>query len=145
MDWIIGLLLLAVGIVIGFFVAKNILQSNSQAQANEEKELTAKEVLAQQSVNHINDSREMLNNIETQCVALKQQLDSYQSLLAEDTRDDSKLTYFGDQASAYLQNKQPERKRKEADKTDYQPRDYTDGSSGLFDGTKNKQAESTDI
>ena len=143
MDWIIGLLLLTVGVIIGFFVAKH-LASTSSEQNNQELETTIKQVLAQQASQHIHESRSVLDNIEQQCADLREQLHNYEHLLQEQATDDKQqLAFFGDQASAYLRNKQP-KKKEQSNKTDYQPLDYSAESSGLFDGTKNQQSEANE-
>jgi len=143
MDWIIGLLLITAGAIIGFFVAKHFSRSSSE-QNSQELETTIKQVLAQQAGQHILGSRAVLDNIEQQCVDLREQLDNYEHLLQEQVSDDEQpMSFFGDQASAYLRNKQP-KKKEQSSKTDYQPLDYSAESSGLFDGTKNQQTEANE-
>lgn len=140
MDWIIGLLLLAVGAVIGFFASKQVNKGESE-QNNQELESTIKQVLAQQAAVHIQESRSMIDAIEQQCSQMSQQLNSYEALLQEhNSQYNEQLTFFGDQAAAYLRNKQS-KKKATANKTDYQPLDYSAQSSGLFDGTKSEQTE----
>lgn len=140
MDWIIGVLLLGAGAIIGFFVARQFAQRASE-QNNQELETTIKQILAQQASQHIVESRSVLDNIEQQCSNLREQLDNYEHLLQEQAVDDKEqLAFFGDQAAAYLRNKQPKKKAQQ-NKTDYQPLDYSAQSSGLFDGTKNQQSE----
>lgn len=144
MDWIIGLLLLIAGGVIGFFIAKFVLvdkPSGSAAQSNEQQ---IKELMAQQASNHVSQSREIIDVLHTQCEQLTQQLDEYQSLLNSAPKDDGseQLSYFGQDADLIIRNKLSDQKRTRAP-SESQPRDFSSGSSGLFDGSKNQQVVDT--
>lgn len=144
MDWIIGLLLLVAGGVIGFFVARYFFdggQSKSMAPSNEQH---VKELMAEQASGHIEQSRKIIDTLQTQCENLSLQLDSYQNLLNSANQEEGteQLSYFGQDADLIIRNKLANQKRKRVP-TESQPRDFSSGSSGLFDGSKNQQVVDT--
>jgi uncharacterized membrane-anchored protein YhcB (DUF1043 family) len=144
MDWIIGLLLLVAGGVIGFFIAKYYFDggfSKAKTQSNEQQ---VKELMAQQANGHIQQSRDIIDSLQTQCENLSLQLDNYQSLLnsASQDEDTEQLSYFGQDADLIIRNKLANQKRKRVP-TESQPRDFSSGGSGLFDGSKNQQVADT--
>lgn len=140
MDWIIGLLLLIVGGIIGFFVAKFVLENKNAQQASQAKEQTIKEIMAQQASTHLRESRVVVNALQQQCDNLREQLDAYEGLLQEDTQSDgaNKLNFFGEHAAVYIRNTQNVQKPKR-EPSEFQPQDFSSESSGLFDGSKNQQ------
>ncbi|GGD50138.1 ZapG family protein [Lacimicrobium alkaliphilum] len=142
MDWIIGILLLLSGAVIGFFISLFLSkrQANTTSGPHLEKEI--KSILSEQGQIHINECRQVLEAMEKQSELLKQQLDHYEDLLTtpEDEEDSPQLSYFGDQASVYLRNKGKTRQQKNQT-ADYQPRDYPSASSGLFSGKPSGASE----
>lgn len=139
MDWMIGVLLLIVGAIIGFFSAKFLTakQAVNSAGSNEQ---TVKEIMAQQAASHLNQSRQMVNDIQAQCDALQSQLTMYEQLLASDASEDTqqRLSFFGQDADLYIRNKQPTPKRSPSS-AETQPRDFSGQGSGLFSGSKNQQ------
>jgi uncharacterized membrane-anchored protein YhcB (DUF1043 family) len=143
MDWIVGVLLLVVGAIIGFFVARYLSEGKAKQQDNGQTEQTRKEIAAQQASEHLNTARLSVQNLRKQCDSLENQLDNYQQLLTAQNEEPGKtqLSYFGEHASLYLRNKQGQEKR-EARTSEVQPRDFSSESSGLFSGSKNKQTES---
>lgn len=140
MDWVVGLLLLVVGGVMGFFIARFTSKDNPSAQAAQQNEKTVKEIMAQQAEQHLAMSRHAIDTLKQQCDALNAQFDAYEQLLTRrDTDDDKKqLSYFGDHADAIIGNQQKAPKQKRA-AAEFQPRDFSNESSGLFDGSKNQQ------
>jgi uncharacterized protein len=134
MDWIIGILLLLCGTIVGFFVGRFVTQRQSGSSSGLHLENEIKGMLSEQGHIHINECRQVLEAMEQQSEQLKQQLDHYETLLAQTDDDESpQLSYFGDQASAYLRNQgKPRKQQNQA--PDYQPRDYPSASSGLFSG-----------
>lgn len=143
MDWIVGILLLVVGAIMGFFVARYLSENKSKQQDNAQSEQTLKEIMAQQASEHLNTARFTLQSLRKQCDSLENQLDNYQQLLNAQNEEpgNSRLSYFGEHASLYLRNKQGKEKR-EVRTSDVQPRDFSSESSGLFSGSKNKQIDS---
>ncbi|AWL12949.1 hypothetical protein HMF8227_02497 [Saliniradius amylolyticus] len=139
MDWLVGLLLLACGVVIGFFVGRFLHRKHNGAASQQQIEQTIKQVLFEQADAHIGECRQILDTIDTQSQHLRQELQHYESLL-QPQEDDSapKLNFFGDQASAYLRHQRPH-KEYAPKPTGAQPQDYANDGSGLFSGSKNKQ------
>lgn len=140
MDWIVGLLLLVVGAVIGFFVAKFISKENHSEQSTQSKEETVKQIMAQQAATHLTQSRLVVNTLQAECDKLREQMDAYESLLTTETQQEGNesLSYFGEHATVYLRNQQAKQKR-ERSQAEFQPKDFSSGSSGLFDDSKNQQ------
>lgn len=140
MDWIIGLLLLVAGGVIGFFVAKFVFNDRREVDSDKSNEQTMKQIMAQQATTHINETRQVLDSMEAQCDNLREQLNAYEGLLEVNTQseDGNKLNYFGEHATVYIRNTQNTSKTKR-EPSEFQPRDFSSGSSGLFDGSKNQQ------
>lgn len=144
MDWIIGILLLLCGTVVGFFVGRFVSQRQSGGSSGLHLEKEIKSMLSEQGHIHVNECRQVLDAMAQQSEQLKQQLDHYETLLTHTDDDDNaspQLSYFGDQASAYLRNQgKPRKQQNQA--PDYQPRDYPSASSGLFSG---KSGDSNDL
>ncbi|ALS97398.1 ZapG family protein [Lacimicrobium alkaliphilum] len=136
MDWIIGILLLLCGTIVGFFVGRFVTQRQSGSSSGLHLEKEIKSMLSEQGHIHVNECRQVLEAMEQQSEQLKQQLDHYEALLAQtddEDKESAQLSYFGDQASAYLRNQgKPRKQQNQA--PDYQPRDYPSASSGLFSG-----------
>ncbi|MDN4502030.1 DUF1043 family protein [Alteromonadaceae bacterium BrNp21-10] len=146
MEIIINLVLIVAGAVIGFFAAKYWFTQRSQPSSEDQAELTIKELLAQQTSSHLLESRQMLAVIEQQCAALKSQFDHFEAnvVLSEDEQDDQeRLTFFGDQANAYLRNKGSKSKSTHSS-ADFQPLDYAGGNSGVFSGSKKSTVQAND-
>lgn len=143
MDWIVGILLLVVGAIMGFFVARYFSESKLKQQNKGHTEQTLKEIMAQHAVEHLNTARFTLQSLRKQCDSLENQLDNYQQLLNNQDEEPGKaqLSYFGEHASMYLRNKNGQEKR-ESRTSEVQPRDFSSESSGLFSGSKNKQIDS---
>lgn len=142
MDWVIGILLLLCGAVIGAFIgiffAKR--QTGKSSGLHVEKEI--KTMLSEQGLIHVNECRQVLETMEQQSAQLKQQLDHYETLLSQTDDDEAspQLRYFGDQASAYLRNQgKPRKQQNQA--PEHQPRDYPAASSGLFSGNTSDNDE----
>lgn len=144
MDWIIGLLLLVAGGVIGFFVARYFFDGDQSRAKTPSNEQQVKELMAQQANGHIEQSREIIDTLQTQCENLSQQLDNYQSLLNSANQEEGteQLSYFGQDADLIIRNKLANQKRKRVP-AESQPRDFSSGGSGLFDGSKNQQVVDT--
>ena len=137
MDWFVGLLLLLVGGVIGFFVAQFFSKKKQRTLDNAESEQTIQELMSQQAVVHIQETKKIAENLIAQSATLKQQVEDYEQLLIsqQDGTEGSPLSYFGEHTTAYLRNKsiKPVRKKSSAD---IQPLDFSSQSSGLFSGSK---------
>lgn len=140
MDWVIGILLLVVGGIIGFFIAKQLLENKLSNQKSQTSEQTIKEIMAQQAATHLYQSRQVAETLQQQCDALRTQLDAYEDLLNSEvsSEDKNQLSYFGDQATAFIRNQQNQQKTQRAS-SEIQPQDFSNESSGLFSGSKNQQ------
>jgi uncharacterized membrane-anchored protein YhcB (DUF1043 family) len=135
MDWIVGALLLIVGVIIGFFLSKYWLESKSPTQDIDDKEETAKQLMIQQTAQHIVDSRNLVSDVQYQCDMLQQKINEFEELTRRSQLgvDNEKLEFFGGTTDTYLSHQQPSESRKKVD-TEYQPRDYANAGSGLFAG-----------
>ena len=144
MDWLIGLLLLVVGGILGFFVAKYVNSKNAKAPENAENEQTIQELMSQQAVKHVQDAKQIVENLITQSATLKQQIEDYeQQIISQHAGPDgSSLNYFGEHTTAYLRNKSttPTREKSSAD---VQPLDFSSQSSGLFSGNEEAPTKET--
>lgn len=144
MDWLIGLLLLVVGGLIGFFVARYVNEDEQEAVNTQQNEKTVQELMSQQAALHVQESKKIVENLLSQSQNLKQQIDNYEQLLLNQNAgpEGNSLNYFGEHTSAYLRNKsmQPIREKSNAD---VQPLDFSSQASGLFSGTDKAKAENT--
>ncbi|MEP4890102.1 MAG: DUF1043 family protein [Aliiglaciecola sp.] len=139
MDWIVGLLLLVVGMIFGFFISKFFVERKLAQQTSKQDENTAKEIMAQNASDHINQTRDIVTALQNQCEGLSEQLDAFESAMERSqSDDDDKLTYFGEQASVYIGHQQSKHKRK-SENTEFQPKDFSGERTGLFTDAKNKQ------
>ncbi|WP_339770817.1 DUF1043 family protein [uncultured Paraglaciecola sp.] len=142
MDWLIGVVLVLVGAVIGFFVAKYVYLESTKSSKDNQKEQTLKDVMVQQSLTHVAESRKVAAQLEQQCQILNQNLDEYEKsleLLNSDAQS-SNVSFFGEHASPFLQHKEQKVKR-DKDSADVQPLDFSNQSSGLFSGSEKPAAE----
>ncbi|MCV2883644.1 YhcB family protein [Aestuariibacter sp. AA17] len=139
MDWIVGILLLLAGVIVGFFIAKYVY-ANQNKKASKDTANTLKQVLAQQAASHINQSRMIVDTLKLECEKLEEEINGYETLLQSETKNEggAKLNYFGEHATTIIGNQQ-KREKRAASATDVQPRDFSMGGSGLFDGSVNEQ------
>lgn len=142
MDVLIPLALLAVGLIIGFFVARYIYTRDDGAKASAQAEKNIKEIMAQQAEHHIHQTRQTIDAIESQCEALRQQVEEYDALLTQNLDDDvPRVPFYGEQATTYLRNNlKSTEKAKQKVKPDTQPRDFANAGSGLFVGNAEQSA-----
>jgi uncharacterized membrane-anchored protein YhcB (DUF1043 family) len=137
MDWFVGLLLLLVGGIIGLCVAKFFIQEKKPASGKTESEQTIQELMNQQAAVHIQETKQIAEDLIAQSTTLKRQVEEYEQLLIsqQDGPEGSSLNYFGEHTTAYLRNKsnKPAREKSSAD---IQPLDFSSQSSGLFSGNK---------
>ncbi|TRY32078.1 ZapG family protein [Aliiglaciecola sp. M165] len=139
MDWIVGVLLLVVGIIIGFFASKFLVEQKLAEQASKLNDTTLKEMLAQHAADHLSQSREIVSSLQSRCDDLAEQLDAYENVLNASQMDDSeKLSYFGEHATVFIRHQQAKQKRKR-ENAEFQPKDFSSERTGLFTDAKNKQ------
>lgn len=137
MDWLVGILLLVVGGIIGFFVAKFISEKQSSQAESGSGEQTLRELMTEQANSYLLQSKEIVQKIEHQSQALKQQLEAYEALLTEipESNETGGSHYFGEHAATYLRHKSAKQVRSKS-ATEVQPLDFSSQSSGLFSGDK---------
>lgn len=144
MDWLIGILLIVAGAIVGFFAAKYFLTQSNKAQSAAQSEKSEAELLAEQALIHVSHSRKMLEEIQRQSNALQSQMDAYEDILIQSkhSKDGESMPFFSEQATTFLRTKQKEVKPASV-ATGYQPQDYSEGSTGLLnpqgpDSSQNK-------
>ncbi|MCY7294810.1 ZapG family protein [Alteromonas sp. a30] len=142
MDWTIGALLLVVGAIVGFFVAKYFLTQSNTSKKVSHNAISEREMLTEQALIHVASTRKMLDEIQRQSGALKSQLDAYEDLLvsSKQVKDGESFNFFGDQAMTFLKNQQKEAKPVSSN-AGFQPPDYSEGASGLLKGGQQNQTE----
>lgn len=142
MDWLIGVLLLLVGAVIGYFVAKFVNERNLSTKKASKSEETFKELVAQQASMHIQESKQIAQQIRQQAEALNLQIHNYEQLIVNlnSTEDATSMNYFGEDAAAYLRHT-PNQQNNKKTNTDFQPLDFASQGSGLFSGSEEKKAK----
>lgn len=140
MDWLIGILLLLVGGVIGYFVAKFVNERKILSNDNAANEQTLKELMAQQAASHIQESKLIVQKLMQQGEALNEQINNYEQLTTNlnTPNDGASLSYFGETATAYLRQSVSKQNKDKA-VSDYQPLDFSSQSSGLFTGGEEKK------
>ncbi|MFQ3236987.1 MAG: uncharacterized membrane-anchored protein YhcB (DUF1043 family) [Paraglaciecola sp.] len=141
MDWLIGVLLLVVGLVIGFFVAKYVYDGKAVSSQATQKEQTLRDIMTQQSQAHVDDTRKIAGQFEQYSRALNDKLDAYEKQLNSKNNGQQgvNFNYFGEHTSAFLQRENTKIPRDKGT-SDVQPLDFSDKASGLFNGTE-KQAK----
>lgn len=135
MEWLVGLLLLLVGGIIGFFVAKYFSQEKQVESDKAASEQTIQELMHQQAAMHVQETKQIVDKLIDQSSSLKQQLENYEQLLISQQAgpEGSSLNYFGEHTAAYLRNKSPKPSREKSN-AEIQPLDFSSQSSGLFSG-----------
>ena len=137
MDWLIGLLLIVVGGVIGFFVAKYVSSEGSRSSENSANEQTIQELMSQQAAVYVQETKQIAESLIAQSAILKQQAEDYEQLLISQKTgpEESSMNYFGEHTTAYLRNKSAKPVR-EKSSANIQPLDFSSQSSGLFSGNE---------
>ena len=135
MELLVSLALLVVGLIIGFFAGRFFQQKQGAGNAAQ-TEKQVKEILAQQAQHHIHQTRQSLESIESQCETLKQQIEEYETLLEQGgDEEDSKVPFYGVQATTYLRNNLKGSDKSKVNRvSDTQPKDFANSGSGLFVG-----------
>jgi uncharacterized membrane-anchored protein YhcB (DUF1043 family) len=144
MDWLVGLLLLLVGGIIGFFIAKFFSKEKHNTSDKAASEQTIQELMNQQALMHVQESKKIAEYLIAQSAALKQQVEDYEQLLISQQAgpEGSSLSYFGEHTTAYLRNKSTKPAR-EKSSANVQPLDFSSHSSGLFSGNKEAPVKNT--
>ncbi len=136
MDWLVGLLLLLVGVVVGFFVTKFLNRKEYNSLDKAASEQTIQELMNQQAVNHVQETKQIADNLITQSASLKQRIEDFEQLLiSQQAGPEASMNYFGEHTTAYLRNKSTKPTR-EKTSSGTQPLDFSSQSSGLFSGNE---------
>lgn len=136
---------LAIGIIIGLVIGgalgavlfKSLSASSEKKLGHNEQELKA--LLALQARQHLDLSRNALNEIQSKTAELARQLNDYEETLTQATtsNEDTKDTFFGEHASLFLRNNLQSNKHDIAlAQPDAQPRDFANSGSGVFVGVE---------
>lgn len=153
MSWIIGILLVAVGAIIGFFVARYWLSNHSDEAELTEQVTQTKQQLAdyrQEVADHLATAQALVGQLEETQAKLKSYLHHSADLLQREQLQPS-LPFFAEDTVRQLrmanQHKQEKRRSDDRPAADM-PRDYSDSHSGLFSGktatSKSTAKENTD-
>jgi len=144
MDWVVGLLLLLVGGIIGFFVSKFFSRQNQGTPEKVASEQTVQELMNQQAAVHVQETKQIADNLIAQSASLKQQVEDYEQLLISQQAgtEGSSLNYFGEHTTAYLRNKSTKPVREKSN-ADVQPLEFSSQSSGLFSGNEEATIKET--
>jgi uncharacterized membrane-anchored protein YhcB (DUF1043 family) len=142
MEWFIGLLLLVIGAVLGFLGAKVLSKQDPRVAQKSDSQQTLKALMAQQAVEHLQDTKLIAQQLMAHSEALNQQVSDYEQLLINQKSDgeQTSLNYFGEHASTYLRNKSSDPTRTKSN-TSVQPLDFSSEASGLFSGEKETEVK----
>ena len=144
MNIVIGIIIFAVGALVGF-IANKMLSANSQeSQKLAEKANHSEATLAQYKLDvaeHLDNSTQLLEQMNQTCQKAMQQMETSTKLLQQATPDIGEaMPFFSKETqeqlakTVNLRHDRSEKKPKEA--LTEAPLDYSTGSSGLFEGKK---------
>lgn len=127
--------LLFVGIIVGLFVAKTAFTNNKSSEQQTSKAEKERVMLAQLR-QQILAAQDSLQQIEAQSAQLQNQMTEFDYILTtyENQEEQPKITFFGEHASPYLRIQ--DKAKRDKSNTESQPRDFSNSSSGLFDGNQ---------
>lgn len=140
MSWIIGILLVAVGAVIGFFVARYWLHEHSEEARLSEEVTQSKQQFAayqQEVAEHLSTANALVEQLEETQDKLKSYLANSSDLLQREQTQPS-LPFFAEDTIRQIRmanTTRSDRSRSDKENTDGPPRDYSDKKQKLF--TKN--------
>lgn len=143
MDLLISIGLLAVGGIIGFFVARFMYVEQQDSTAGKAAVADVKAVMTQQAEHHVFQTKQTLHSLQQQIETLSEQIEAYEGQLQPQDEDSNlpKMTFFGEQATAMLRNTHNINKKNKKEPADEQPRDFASSSSGLFVDEKGRSNE----
>ncbi|OIM99293.1 hypothetical protein BFR57_01590 [Idiomarina sp. MD25a] len=146
MDWLIGILLVAVGAVIGFFVARYWFGLRSGGDLEEQVEKSQKQLADYQRevAEHFATANALVEQLEETQDKLKNYLAHSADLLQKNDAQ-SDLPFFSEDTMRQLRvassmNKDY-RSTHGAEETEQVPKDYTDQRSGLFTETESAKRD----
>ncbi|CUS47417.1 MAG: protein of unknown function DUF1043 [Idiomarinaceae bacterium HL-53] len=149
MGWLVGILLVAVGAVIGFFAARYWIlehsdQADLQAQLDESKQQF--EAYKRDVVDHLSTARQLSEQVSDIQTKLSKFLGDSEQLLQSDKEWQQPLPFFSEDTIKQLRQAsilEPERRYKD-DNASLAPRDYSEPGSGLFKSKVAEQEKSND-
>lgn len=145
MDWLLGILLLIAGAIIGFFVARFYLsQTGESAQLKSEIEATRQQFEAYRKdvVEHLGTARQLASEVTDIQHRLNLFLQDSQNLLEQEKDWQQNLPFFSEETirSIRQSNILNRERREENDGESLEmPRDYSEPGSGLFTPVKTEK------
>ncbi|HAE89945.1 MAG TPA: DUF1043 domain-containing protein [Idiomarina baltica] len=144
MDWLIGILLVAVGAIIGFFVARYLFGLRSGGDLEEQVEKSQKQLADYQRevAEHFATANALVEQLEETQDKLKNYL-AHSADLLQKNEAQSDLPFFSEDTMRQLRvassmNKDY-RSTHSSEEANQVPKDYTDQRSGLF--TENESSK----
>ncbi|MCC5855818.1 MAG: DUF1043 family protein [Idiomarina sp.] len=144
MGWIVGLLLVAAGAVIGFFAARHwFLEHSDQADlaAQIEESKQQFEAYRRDVVDHMSTARQLSEQVADIQGKLSKFLRESEQLLQSDKEWQQPLPLFSEDTLRQLRQAsilEPDRRENE-DLSEAPPRDYSEPGSGLFSPLKQEE------
>ncbi|MGM0480830.1 MAG: YhcB family protein [Pseudomonadota bacterium] len=149
MSWIIGALLVLVGAIIGFFLARFWLSSGSSGELENQVEQSQKQLANYQRevAEHFATANALVEQLTETQTKLQSYLNQSSELLQQNGVQND-LPFFSEDTMRQLRvansvNKDYRSGQRDND-SDQAPRDYTEQRSGLFQQTKKEQAPQDD-
>lgn len=143
MDWLVGLLLVIVGGVIGFFAARYWFANHSEsAQLTAQVESSKQQLNAYKKdvVEHFSTARQLAAELSETQEKLNHFLADSQTLLEQDKEWQQPLPFFAEDTMRQLRSASFQDLSSHSDKSeDAPPRDYSAPGSGLFVSDKQKE------
>lgn len=137
MSWIIGILLVAVGAVIGFFVARYWLHEHSEEARLSEEVTHSKQQFAayqQEVAEHLNTASALVEQLQDTQEKLKSYLSNSSDLLQREQTQPS-LPFFAEDTIRQIRmanTTRSDRSRTDKENASEAPRDYSDKKQKLF-------------
>ncbi|HET8816221.1 MAG TPA: YhcB family protein [Pseudidiomarina sp.] len=137
MSWIIGILLVAVGAVIGFFVARYWLHEHSEEARLSEEVTQSKQQFAayqQEVAEHLSTANALVEQLEETQEKLKAYLANSSELLQREQTQPS-LPFFAEDTIRQIRmanTARSDRSRSDKENASEPPRDYSDKKQKLF-------------
>jgi len=138
MDWLIGLLLVVAGALIGFFAARHYFKEHSDSAemaAKMEESRQQFEAYRRDVVEHLETARHLSSQVNEVQHKLNDFLENSQNLLEQDKEWQQPLPFFSEDTMRQLRNQsalEKDRRDDDSESTEAPPRDYSAPGSGLF-------------
>ncbi|RTE86338.1 MULTISPECIES: YhcB family protein [Gammaproteobacteria] len=147
MGWLVGIILVLLGAVIGFFAARYWIMQHSdqadlQAQLDDSKQQF--EAYKRDVVDHIATARQLSEQVADVQGKLSKFLGDSEQLLQSDKEWQQPLPFFSEDTMKQLRQASildPDRRDRDGDAS-LPPRDYSEPGSGLFKAAETEKQES---